>query len=255
MGQKYTEDKDIALKKLSNGCRLLAAILGIVAIFAFYVIVTLVSFSPSDPSWLQATWHSPIHNLGGEVGAWVADTLFFTFGILAYALPPIILFFCWSTFAQCDRRNYIDFFGLSLRLLGSLVLLLTSCGLAALNVDDLYYFTSGGVIGSLLSNMIIPVFNGINATLALLYVWSSGFILFTGCSWLTLAEKIGTVVLSCLTLIYNCSQHDDKADNGNRRYLAMQEDMDDFCLRVSDDDDDSLLHLYTMQKVNSDPLL
>ncbi|MFT4465667.1 MAG: DNA translocase FtsK 4TM domain-containing protein [Sodalis sp. (in: enterobacteria)] len=231
MSQEYAEDKDIALKKLSSGRRLLEAVLVIVGIFAFYLMVTLVSFSPSDPSWSQTAWHGPIHNLGGGVRSWFADTLFFTFGVLAYALPPIMLFFCWSAFAQRDRRDYVDLFGLSRRLIGSLALLLTSCGLAALNVDDLYYFASGGVIGSLLSNAILPWFNGIGATLALLCVWASGLTLFTGWSWLTIAEKIGAVVLGCLTLVSNRSRRDD--DDPQLRPYAAQETNPDPLLRPS----------------------
>lgn len=194
------ENTDIILKRLRGGRRPLGYILVIVGVFAFYLIVALVSFSPSDPSWLQTDWHTSIHNLGGGVGAWLADTLFFTFGVPAYAIPAIMLFFCWSVFVQ---HNYLDFFSLSLRIIGSLALLLTSCGLAALNANDLYYFISGGVVGSLLSNAILPWFNGIGTTLALLCVWASGLTLFTGWSWLTIAEKIGDVVLSCLTFVFN----------------------------------------------------
>lgn len=239
MSQEYTEDKDIALKKLSSGRRLLEAVLVVVGIFAFYLMVALVSFSPSDPSWSQTAWHGPIHNLGGGVGAWFADTLFFTFGVLAYVMPPIMLFFCWSAFAQRDRRDYVDLFGLSLRLIGSLALLLTSCGLAALNVDDLYYFASGGIIGSLLSNAILPWFNGIGATLALLCVWASGLTLFTGWSWLIIAEKIGEVVLSCATFVSNRSRRDDEADEGYRR--ADHEAAGDIAWRAGEMDDDEPL--------------
>lgn len=254
MSQEYTEDKDIALKKLSSGRRLLEAVLVVVGIFAFYLMVALVSFSPSDPSWSQTAWHGPIHNLGGGVGAWFADTLFFTFGVLAYALPPIMLFFCWSAFAQRDRRDYVDLFGLSLRLIGSLALLLTSCGLAALNVDDLYYFASGGVIGSLLSNAILPWFNGIGATLALLCVWASGLTLFTGWSWLTIAEKIGAVVLGCATFVSNRSRRDDDEHDGYRR--ADPEAANDVRLRADEqDDDDPLLRPYATQEADPDPLL
>lgn len=253
MSQEYTEDKDIALKKLSSGRRLLEAVLVVVGIFAFYLMVALVSFSPSDPSWSQTAWHGPIHNLGGGVGAWFADTLFFTFGVLAYALPPIMLFFCWSAFAQRDRRDYVDLFGLSLRLIGSLALLLTSCGLAALNVDDLYYFASSGVIGSLLSNAILPWFNGIGATLALLCVWASGLTLFTGWSWLTIAEKIGAVVLGCATFISNRSRRDDDEHDGYRR--AHPEAAEDVRLGAGEQDDDPLLRPYGTQEANPDPLL
>ena len=66
---EYTEDKEVTLKRLSSGRRLLEAVLIVVAIFAVYLMAALVSFNPSDPSWSQTAWHEPIHNLGGGVGA------------------------------------------------------------------------------------------------------------------------------------------------------------------------------------------
>ncbi|PWC18640.1 cell division protein FtsK [Brenneria roseae subsp. roseae] len=209
MSQEYTEDKDITLKKLSGTRRLLEAILIVVALFAVYLGVALLSFSPSDPSWSQTAWHEPIHNLGGVAGAWMADTLFFIFGVLAYAIPPIMLCLCWAAFRQRDNQNSVDYFTFSLRLIGTLALILTSCGLAALNVDDLYYFASGGVLGSLLSSSMVPRFNSMGATLILLCVWAAGLTLFTGWSWLTIAEKIGAGVLGCLTFMSNRSRRDD----------------------------------------------
>ncbi|CAI2449909.1 DNA translocase FtsK 4TM domain-containing protein [Serratia plymuthica] len=219
MSQEYTEDKEVTLKKLSSGRRLLEAVLIVVAIFAVYLMAALVSFNPSDPSWSQTAWHEPIHNLGGGVGAWMADTLFFTFGVLAYAIPPIMLVLCWAAYRQRDSGDYIDYFALSLRLIGTLALVLTSCGLAALNVDDLYYFASGGVIGSLLSNAMLPWFNGIGATLALLCVWAAGLTLFTGWSWLVIAERIGGVVLGTATFMTNRSRREERYHDDDDRYV------------------------------------
>ncbi|MCV9879942.1 DNA translocase FtsK 4TM domain-containing protein [Brenneria izbisi] len=210
MSQEYTEDKDITLKKLSGTRRLLEAILIVVALFAVYLGVALLSFSPSDPSWSQTAWHEPIHNFGGVAGAWLADTLFFIFGVLAYAIPPVMLSLCWVAFRHRDNQNAVDYFTFSLRLIGALALILTSCGLAALNVDDLYYFASGGVLGSLLGSSMIPRFNSMGATLILLCVWAAGLTLFTGWSWLTIAEKIGAGVLGCLTFLSNRSRRDDE---------------------------------------------
>ncbi|WP_233956966.1 DNA translocase FtsK 4TM domain-containing protein [Pectobacterium versatile] len=209
MSQEYTEDKDVTLKKLSGTRRLLEAILIVVALFAVYLGVALLSFSPSDPSWSQTAWHEPIHNFGGVAGAWLADTLFFIFGVLAYAIPPIMLSLCWAAFRQRDNQQSIEYFTFSLRLIGTLALILTSCGLAALNIDDLYYFASGGVLGSLLSSSMIPRFNSMGATLILLCVWGAGLTLFTGWSWLTIAEKIGAGVLGCLTFMSNRSRRDE----------------------------------------------
>ncbi len=210
MSQEYTEDKEVSLQPLSSGRRLLEALLIIVALFAVYLMVALMSFNPSDPSWSQTAWHEPIHNLGGGVGAWLADTLFFIFGVMAYALPPVILGLCWITFRQRHSQDYIDYFAVALRLIGVLALVVTSCGLAALNADDIWYFASGGVIGSLLSNAMAAYFSGPGGTLTLLCIWAAGLTLYTGWSWLTIAEKIGGVVMGVLTFASNRSRADEK---------------------------------------------
>lgn len=209
MSQEYTEDKEVTLKKLSSGRRLLEALLVLVALFAIYLMVSLLSFNPSDPSWSQTAWHEPIHNLGGIPGAWLADTLFFIFGVIAYAIPVILIGGCWFTWKQRDAEYFIDYFAVSLRLIGVLAMILTSCGLAAINADDIWYFASGGVIGSLLSTALQPQLNSSGGTLILLCVWAAGLTLFTGWSWVSIAEKIGSFTLSILTF----ASHHTRRDN------------------------------------------
>ncbi|HCH40766.1 MAG TPA: DNA translocase FtsK, partial [Enterobacter sp.] len=209
MSQEYTEDKEVNLTKLSSGRRLLEALLILVALFAVWLMAALLSFNPSDPSWSQTAWHEPIHNLGGVPGAWLADTLFFIFGIMAYTLPVIIIGGCWFAWRHRQNDDYIDYFAVSLRLIGALALILTSCGLAAINADDIWYFASGGVIGSLLSTALQPMLHSSGGTLALLCVWGAGLTLFTGWSWVTIAEKIGSVILNILTFASNRTRRDD----------------------------------------------
>ncbi|CDH19602.1 Cell division protein [Xenorhabdus bovienii str. kraussei Quebec] len=208
MNQEYTEDKRVKLKKISSSRRLLEAILLVIAICAVYFMVALVSFNPSDPSWSQTSWNGPVHNFGGSVGAWLSDILFSAFGILAYAVPLFMFLGCWNAFRQKDRQEYVDFFTLALRVIGALALVLTSCGLVALNIDDLNDFAAGGVIGNLFSKAILPWFNILGATLALLGIWAIGFTLFTGWSWLTIAEKIGAVILDSLSFMVNRTRNE-----------------------------------------------
>lgn len=156
MSQEYTEDKEVKLTKLSSGRRLLEAMLILCSLFAIWLMAALLSFNPSDPSWSQTAWHEPIHNLGGAPGAWLADTLFFIFGVMAYTIPVIIIGGCWFAWRHQENDEYIDYFAVSLRLIGALALILTSCGLAAINADDIWYFASGEVIGSLLSTTLQP---------------------------------------------------------------------------------------------------
>ena len=169
----------------------------------------LLSFNPSDPSWSQTAWHEPIHNLGGMPGAWLADTLFFIFGVMAHTIPVIIVGGCWFAWRHQSSDEYIDYFAVSLRIIGVLALILTSCGLAAINADDIWYFASGGVIGSLLSTTLQPLLHSSGGTIALLCVWAAGLTLFTGWSWVTIAEKLGGWILNILTFASNRTRRDD----------------------------------------------
>ena len=209
MSQEYTEDKEVTLTKLSSGRRLLEALLILIVLFAVWLMAALLSFNPSDPSWSQTAWHEPIHNLGGMPGAWLADTLFFIFGVLAYTIPVIIVGGCWFAWRHQSSDEYIDYFAVSLRIIGVLALILTSCGLAAINADDIWYFASGGVIGSLLSTTLQPLLHSSGGTIALLCVWAAGLTLFTGWSWVTIAEKLGGWILNILTFASNRTRRDD----------------------------------------------
>lgn len=209
MSQEYTEDKEVTLTKLSSGRRLLEALLILIVLFAVWLMAALLSFNPSDPSWSQTAWHEPIHNLGGMPGAWLADTLFFIFGVMAYTIPVIIVGGCWFAWRHQSSDEYIDYFAVSLRIIGVLVLILTSCGLAAINADDIWYFASGGVIGSLLSTTLQPLLHSSGGTIALLCVWAAGLTLFTGWSWVTIAEKLGGWILNILTFASNRTRRDD----------------------------------------------
>jgi len=136
------------------------------------------------------------------VGAWLADILFFIFGIVAYVIPLLGVIFCQIVLRHKKKSNEpFDYFFISLRLIGSLALVLSACSLAALSIDDLYYFPSGGVIGSLFGNLMLLNFNSTIGTVCLLFIWGAGLTLFTGWSWLLIAEKIGWGVLNSLHFI------------------------------------------------------
>ncbi|MDQ8580843.1 DNA translocase FtsK [Klebsiella aerogenes] len=228
MSQEYTEDKEVKLTKLSSGRRVLEALLILCSLFAIWLMAALLSFNPSDPSWSQTAWHEPIHNLGGMPGAWLADTLFFIFGVMAYTIPVIIIGGCWFAWRHQENDEYVDYFAVSLRLIGALALILTSCGLAAINADDIWYFASGGVIGSLLSTTLQPLLHSSGGTIALLCIWAAGLTLFTGWSWVSIAEKLGGAILSILTFASNRTRRDDTwVDEGEYEDDEYEDDEDD----------------------------
>ncbi|WP_434761826.1 DNA translocase FtsK 4TM domain-containing protein [Vibrio fortis] len=176
-------------------------ILGV--LFSILLAVALLTFSPADPSWSQTAWGGDIQNAGGYVGAWLADTLFFVFGSLAYPLPILVTLAAWVLFRKRDEDETIDFMLWGTRLLGLTILLLTSCGLADINFDDIWYFSSGGVIGDVLTSLALPTLNVLGSTLVLLFLWGAGFTLLTGISWLSIVEWLGDSAIRLFTALVN----------------------------------------------------
>ncbi|KUI99773.1 DNA translocase FtsK [Vibrio sp. MEBiC08052] len=177
--------------RLNGVQRLKESVLILAVLLSVFFSVALLTFSPADPSWSQTAWGGELHNAGGYIGAWIADTLFFIFGSLAYPLPLVITLIAWGGLRSRDEDESFDFMLWGTRLLGFVVVLLTSCGLADINFDDLWYFSSGGVVGDVLSSLALPTFNVLGSTLIFLFLWGAGFTLFTGISWLTIVEWLG----------------------------------------------------------------
>jgi S-DNA-T family DNA segregation ATPase FtsK/SpoIIIE len=194
--------------RLSGGQRILESFLIIGILAAIFIMVALVSFDPADPSWSQTAWEGQVQNKAGALGAFVADTFFFTLGSLAYPLPAAIVLAAWVLFRHRSEPAAIDYMIYGTRLLGMLLLFLTSCGLADLNFDDIWYFSSGGVIGDVVSNMALPLLNVLGTTLVLMFFWAVGFTLFSGISWLTIVDTIGDRTLRGISRLLNTIRSD-----------------------------------------------
>ncbi|SQD80565.1 DNA translocase FtsK [Moritella yayanosii] len=163
---------------------------------ACYAMVALVSFDPADPSWSQTSWEGPAKNAAGSFGAWIGDVLFFTFGLYAYVIPLAFVSLAWFIFWRPRQLDEIDFFTVGLRMIGTLLLLIGVCGLASVNFDDLYYFSSGGLIGDVVEQAISELFGVLGSTLILLSFVAIGFTLLTGISWLTIVDMLGAGVIN-----------------------------------------------------------
>ncbi|KHD26668.1 cell division protein FtsK [Vibrio caribbeanicus] len=189
--------------RLNGPQRLKECSLIVIVLLSILLSVALLTFSPADPSWSQTAWGGQVDNAGGLVGAWFADTLFFTFGSLAYPIPFIVTVAAWIMLRKRDENDPIDLMLWGTRLLGLTIIILTSCGLADINFDDIWYFSSGGVIGDVLTSLALPTLNLLGTTLVLLFLWGAGFTLLTGISWLSIVDWLGETTISALTALLN----------------------------------------------------
>jgi S-DNA-T family DNA segregation ATPase FtsK/SpoIIIE len=171
-------------------------------VFAFFLLLAMTSFHPADPGWSQAGLQSDVNNWVGPIGAWFADILFFALGSFAYSLPFCCALLGWFLFQQTKTLFEIDYLTIGLRLIGTILLVLGSTGLLSMNVEDIYNYTSGGMVGDVLSSSLIPYFSLVGTTLLLLCLLCTGFTLLSGISWVVIVDTIGELTIKVSRFIY-----------------------------------------------------
>ena len=177
----------------------LIACLGIAA----FMLLALLSFDPADPSWTQTGYHTDIRNIAGPVGAEVADILFAVFGWLSYLVPPFLAFCGYLVFRRFTDLLSLDYFVLGMRLLGLLLTVISACAISSINFDDIFMYSSGGVVGDVLVALLLPQLSFVGSSLLLLCSFCIGLTLLTGISWLTVADQLGALTVSVARHLWN----------------------------------------------------
>lgn len=186
-----------------NGMQRLSEV-GLILCFgcAAFILLALLSFDPADPSWSQAGYQTAVHNYAGPKGAWIADILLFTFGWIAYLVPPLVAFGGYLLTRRAKALLEMDYLILGLRLIGVVLSILCASAISSINFNDIFYFSSGGVVGDVVASILMPNFNFIGTTLLLLCGLSTGLTLATGISWVTVADELGALTIRLLIALY-----------------------------------------------------
>jgi S-DNA-T family DNA segregation ATPase FtsK/SpoIIIE len=194
------------MARLSGTQRLMEVGMMLSCATAFFLLIALASFHPSDPGWSQAGLHNEIQNLMGSTGAWAADILLFTFGITAYVLPFALAFCGWFIFLHLKSVSKLDYLTISLRLVGALLVVFGFTGIASINFDDFYSVSAGGAMGDIISTALVPYFSFVGTVLLLICFFCTGFTLATGISWLSIIDSIGSFTISRAKDLYTLPQ-------------------------------------------------
>lgn len=90
----------------------------ITASCALFLMVSLLSYNRLDQSWcIHHAQPGPCHNLAGLWGAQCAALCFYLFGITAYILAPILVWYAWLTYSRLWGWQTIDRLSASIALL------------------------------------------------------------------------------------------------------------------------------------------
>jgi len=162
---------------------------------ALYLGLILLTYQPQDPGWSRVGGDQPIQNAGGHFGAWSADLLLYLFGASAWLWVVLSLFAVWRGYRRIGAMESEHRPGVGIMLFGFALILISGSTLEAMRFHSLPMqlpLTAGGAIGDSLSHLVQAIFGFEGGTVLLLLAWGVGFSLFTGISWLQVAEKIGT---------------------------------------------------------------
>jgi len=170
---------------------------------ALYLGMILLTYDPGDPGWSRTGQGQSLHNAGGAFGAWLADLLLYLFGVSAWIWVVLSLFLVWWGYRRIGEDEKEHRHGLSVTLVGFFIVLLTSSTLESLRFHSLVTtlpLTAGGAFGDSLARLVQNVFGFDGGTVILLLVWGAGISLFTGLSWIALAERTGASLEALIAL-------------------------------------------------------
>ncbi len=166
----------------------------IIGIFLFFLVIftliSLVSYSPRDPSIHNAGAAGQIHNLFGWVGAQTAGILVGLFGVGSFWIPPLLLLASVHFFASRDDPRRV----LALTAGGGLLLVVATGSLLALQQHHYTLFGSrfsaGGIVGIPLASFLVAYANDTGSVIILVVLWLVGFILATGFSLVNFGRRL-----------------------------------------------------------------
>jgi S-DNA-T family DNA segregation ATPase FtsK/SpoIIIE len=166
----------------------------LVGLAALLLAAILLTHNVADPGFSTTGEGGPLNNLGGRSGAWLSDVLLMLFGLSAWWWVVLALVFVVHTFRHLDETPQVENRQRLLKLGGFGLLLLASTGLEWLRtwhwgagLPDAH----GGVLGVGVGNAAGALLGFTGGSLILLVLMAVGFSLFTGVSWLDIAERTG----------------------------------------------------------------
>ena len=162
---------------------------------ALYLLLILYSYDKADPGWSHSVDAVGIHNAGGMAGAYIADLMLAVFGLSAYWWIMFCGALVWRGFHRIERVPETDRRSYAVAASGFAIMLISSCGIEALRLYSLKAtlpFAPGGMLGGLVGDVLLKMLGFTGGTLILLMAFAAGLSLFTGVSWLTVIERLGT---------------------------------------------------------------
>ena len=156
---------------------------------SLYIFISLISYDISDSGFFNKNSSDTIQNLGGPLGASIAD---FLYTIVGYGGYVILLIGCvWSIQTLFYEDPYSSLTKILVRIVSSLFFIICFC-----SIGDLYLGNNfGGVLGNTILNAISSVFGNIGSLIFLVIFLIPTTSLSFNFSWLEKLDQFGKLLI------------------------------------------------------------
>lgn len=174
-------------------------------LLALFLLIALVSYSPNDPGYTTTGSGAEVSNSVGVYGAWLADILLHLFGYLAYAFPAMLAFKVYTSFREHELEAEFSWPLFGIKAGGFVLLMLAACGLATMHfeIPEGAPYIAGGVIGSIVVDLTVPMLATLGSTLLLLAIFLFGLTINAAISWLNVVDKLGLLTIQLVTTFHS----------------------------------------------------
>ncbi|WP_016914487.1 DNA translocase FtsK [Vreelandella stevensii] len=159
-----------------------------------FLLLSLFSYHPADPGWSYQGPETQVRNWMGPVGAWLADVLYSLLGASALWWPAMFGYSAWWLMRSRQVRFELDPVAIAVRAGGLVLLMFGTTTLGALHFyhpNSILPYASGGILGEGLVGTLKPLVGSGGVGLIAAALILIGFPLFSGTSWLQVADEVG----------------------------------------------------------------
>ncbi|KAA1175130.1 DNA translocase FtsK [Marinobacter salinexigens] len=214
-------EKQLRFRRLvSQGARE-GAVIALIAL-CIYLAMALVTFSPSDPGWASIGHDTSVQNSAGRTGAWLASLLMDFFGHVAYLFPVMIAGYAIMLIRRRNDSLDLHWPLFMVRFGGFLLILLSATSLLSLYSVFGLGASSGGVLGTAVSEAMVRFFNLPATTLLLIAIFLFALTVTTGLSWFWLMDQVGGLTLKLGLAVKAMVTKDRDASGSEERQPAPQ---------------------------------
>ena len=169
---------------------------------ASFVLVSLLTFSTSDPSWSSSGAGDALSNQGGVVGAYLSDFAYSLVGFLALGVPVLLLWLAYRSIRP-STRAVTSSTDRVITSLGWVTFLAASAGLVQLAIPQSAFLPqgTGGIVGYGVASWFTAAFSDFGARLLLSFCALLGGTLAFDIDWMQVAERVGSLTLNAINAV------------------------------------------------------